>query len=61
LQIPPSHREITGIFEVGQLLIEAKAALPHGEFTAMVEGELPFGRRIRAPRRHRSRCNSVGT
>jgi hypothetical protein len=41
-----------GIFEVGRLLIQAKAELPHGEFEAMIEAELPFGpstaRRIKA-------------
>lgn len=31
-----------GILEAGRLLIEAKAALPHGAFTAMVENGLPF-------------------
>lgn len=31
-----------GIFEVGRLLIDAKAALPHGEFLLMVENDLPF-------------------
>src|SRR5262249_20621059 len=30
------------IFEIGHLLIEAKAALPHGEFLAMIESDLPF-------------------
>src|SRR5262245_55434393 len=33
------------IIETGALLIEAKAALPHGEFEAMIEAELPFGKR----------------
>jgi N6-adenosine-specific RNA methylase IME4 len=33
------------ILGAGRLLIEAKAALPHGEFEAMVETELPFGPR----------------
>ena len=33
------------IIEVGNLLIEAKSALPHGEFEAMVASELPFGAR----------------
>lgn len=36
---------LTAILKVGQVLIEAKAALPHGEFTAMVEEDLPFGAR----------------
>lgn len=31
------------IVEVGQLLVEARANLPHGQFEAMVETELPFG------------------
>jgi hypothetical protein len=33
------------IIETGQLLIEAKAALPHGEFLFMIECDLPFGAR----------------
>jgi N6-adenosine-specific RNA methylase IME4 len=33
---------ITGILEAGRLIAEAKAALPHGEFLAMLKGELPF-------------------
>lgn len=32
-----------GIIRVGQLLIDAKEALPHGEFGAMIDKELPFG------------------
>lgn len=35
---------LVGIMECGQLLIEAKDSLGHGEFIAMVEGELPFKR-----------------
>ena len=31
-----------GIIEVGRLLIEAKAALAHGEFEAMIRADLPF-------------------
>jgi N6-adenosine-specific RNA methylase IME4 len=31
------------ILEVGRLLTEAKAALPHGDFGAMIDTELPFG------------------
>ena len=31
-----------GVFEVGRLLIDAKAALPHGKFTRMIENALPF-------------------
>lgn len=41
-----------GIFEVGRLLIEAKTKLPHGEYEAMVEAQLPFSastsRRLKA-------------
>lgn len=33
---------VEGIFEVGRLLIEAKASLPHGEFGDMVKTDLPF-------------------
>lgn len=33
---------IEGIFETGRLLIEAKVALEHGEWLAMIEAELPF-------------------
>lgn len=36
------QKSAEAIFEVGRLLIEAKAALPHGEFEAMVENSLPF-------------------
>lgn len=36
------QKSVDGIIEVGRLLIEAKEALPHGEFIAMVESELPF-------------------
>lgn len=33
---------INSFIETGQLLLDAKAALPHGDFTAMMEGSLPF-------------------
>jgi hypothetical protein len=33
---------LSGILEAGRLIAEAKAALPHGEFMAMVENDLPF-------------------
>lgn len=33
---------IDGIFETGRLLIEAKAALPHGGFQRMIGKDLPF-------------------
>lgn len=36
---------LDGIFEAGRLLVEAKAALAHGQFERMVESELPFGAR----------------
>ena len=36
---------VAGMIEIGKLLIEAKAALPHGEFTKMVECDLPFAPR----------------
>lgn len=32
--------------QIGRYLICAKAALPHGEFEAMIERELPFGRAV---------------
>lgn len=34
---------VESIIECGGLLVAAKAALPHGEFQKMVEGNLPFG------------------
>jgi Protein of unknown function (DUF3102) len=33
---------VENIIQIGRVLNEAKAALPHGEFTTMVEMELPF-------------------
>jgi hypothetical protein len=36
---------IEAVFECGRLLIAAKDALDHGEFTKMVEHDLPFGER----------------
>jgi hypothetical protein len=33
---------VKAILEVGRLLSEAKAALPHGAFGAMIESDLPF-------------------
>jgi hypothetical protein len=35
----------SGYFRVGHYLLEAKAALEHGDFIAMVESDLPFKRR----------------
>jgi N6-adenosine-specific RNA methylase IME4 len=34
---------VAGILEAGRLTAEAKEAMPHGEFEAMVEHDLPFG------------------
>jgi N6-adenosine-specific RNA methylase IME4 len=39
------HKTRQGAIEVGRLLIEAKAQLGHGSFTAMIEADLPFGAR----------------
>ena len=37
------HKQtIEGIFKMGDMLIAAKDELPHGEFTAMIDGDLPF-------------------
>src|SRR5215831_2523559 len=36
---------VESIIETGRLLLEAKATLPHGEFGAMCESQLPFGAR----------------
>jgi len=33
------------IFQIGRLLVKAKASLPHGTFETMVRSELPFGER----------------
>jgi Protein of unknown function (DUF3102) len=35
-------KSVDSILEVGRLLIEAKAELPHGEFQTMIDFELPF-------------------
>lgn len=39
------RKSLEAVLETGRLIREAKDALPHGEFTAMVERELPFGER----------------
>lgn len=39
------HKTLSGIFRMGELLAEAKAELPHGEFGQMVATDLPFGDR----------------
>lgn len=36
---------LDAILQVGRLLADAKAALPHGEFGGMIESDLPFGAR----------------
>jgi len=33
---------VEAVFQVGRELLQAKRELPHGEFMAMVERELPF-------------------
>jgi hypothetical protein len=40
------RRNLDGIFEVGNLLIKAKAELAHGKYLQMVRTELPFGERV---------------
>jgi N6-adenosine-specific RNA methylase IME4 len=35
---------VAAIIDTGKLLVEAKAALPHGEWGAMIERDLPFKR-----------------
>lgn len=37
------RKSVEAIFETGRLIAQAKDALPHGEFTAMIETQLPFG------------------
>lgn len=39
------RKSLEAVFETGRLIIAAKEALPHGEFTAMIETDLPFGER----------------
>lgn len=39
------QKSVAAIIETGRLLSEAKAALPHGEFTAMIATDLPFNRK----------------
>lgn len=36
---------VVGVIRTGQLLVNAKAKLEHGEFIDMVESDLPFGRK----------------
>jgi hypothetical protein len=37
------RKGVEGIIQAGQVLVDAKAALPHGEFTDMVERDLRLG------------------
>lgn len=39
------NKSVQAIFEVGEHLMAAKRELPHGEYEAMVESDLPFGPR----------------
>lgn len=39
------RQSVEAIIAAGRLLIEAKGALPHGEFRAMCDDKLPFGHR----------------
>jgi hypothetical protein len=39
------NKTLEGIFECGDLLVEAKAKLAHGKFAALIESGLPFGKR----------------
>ena len=39
------NRAQTAFLDIGRLLIRAKETLPHGEYTAAVEGRLPFAAR----------------
>ena len=38
------QKTVSGVIETGQLLIEAKAALPHGQFQHLVKELCPFSR-----------------
>lgn len=40
------RRSVEDIIETGRVISRAKEALPHGEFLAMVESDLPFKRRM---------------
>src|SRR5688572_28218789 len=39
------QKSLSAIIECGQLLMAARADLPHGDFQSMVDRELPFGPR----------------
>jgi hypothetical protein len=51
------QKGVEAILETGRLLIEAKAALRHGEFKSMIQLKLPFNpgtaQRLMAIARHR--------
>src|SRR5262245_20891525 len=40
------RRSLGAIFRTGDWLLTAKQELPHGEFTQMIERDLPFGERV---------------
>jgi N6-adenosine-specific RNA methylase IME4 len=40
------RKSVEAFLETGALLVEAKAALRHGAFLAMIESDLPFGARM---------------
>lgn len=45
-RISAAYRQcVEDFIETGRLLLAAKEALPHGEFTPMIETQLPFGER----------------
>lgn len=39
------RQSVEGFFRTGSMLIQAKVALDHGQFQAMIESKLPFGAR----------------
>lgn len=57
------RRSVSDAIRIGGLLIDQKETLPHGEFLAWVERELPFNERT-AQRymlvfRHKSKCDTL--
>lgn len=53
------HRTVDSIIEIGQILQEAKDAMPHGHFEAMVKADLPFGPRQAQRLMAIARCPSL--
>jgi N6-adenosine-specific RNA methylase IME4 len=57
------QKSLAGILEAGQLLIEAKVELAHGEFLAMIAADLPFkartGQRLMAVARDQRLANAA--